>query len=93
MNGNSIGQKENSQTVVNVNAGEHSDSISSVVLKKRTDKDGNIRYDWDLKVYHPDNEQLALETEKLNNQLLQYESDGKIEEETENGTVGTQESD
>ena len=76
-------KKETGNTVINVNAGESGDSVSSVVLKKRTNKDGEIHYDWDLKVYCSDNEQLARDTEKINNQLLQYEKDGTIEEAVE----------
>lgn len=75
--------KEDGKTVINVNAGESGESVSSVVLKKRTNKEGEIHYDWDLKVYCSDNDQLAIATAKTNEQLLQYEKDGKIVEEAE----------
>ena len=74
---------ENEKTIINVNAGESGGSVSSVVLKKRTDKEGLIHYDWDLKVYCDDSVQLAKETAKVNDQLLQYEKDGTIEEAVE----------
>jgi hypothetical protein len=75
--------KEDGKTVVNVNAGEAGESVSSVVLKKRTNKEGEVHYDWDLKLYCTDNDQLAIETAKANEQLLQYEKDGIITEVTE----------
>lgn len=68
------------RNLYDIDAGETGASVSSVVIKKRTNKEGVIHYDWDLKVYCTDNSQLAIETAKANDQLLQYEKDGKIEE-------------
>ena len=76
-------KEEDGKNIININAGEKGESTSSVVIKKRTNKEGVIHYDWDLKVYCTDNDQLAIETAKANDQLLQYEKDGKIEEVTE----------
>ena len=73
-------KEEDGKNIFNINAGETGASVSSVVIKKRTNKEGVIHYDWDLKVYCTDNSQLAKDTVNINNQLLQYEKEGFIVE-------------